>query len=273
MGTSQAGGSQSIKVLQLTDTHIFESSSGNLLGVDTYESLRDVIDLALKVRGVPDFVLLTGDLSQDETAGSYRRLAELVSRIAAPAYFLPGNHDKPALMAEILPDAGPTIKADRSILWGNWQVILLNSAVEGRVEGRLAAPELDRLTASLEENPDHHTLVCLHHNPVAVGSEWMDRIGLLNDAEFFAVVDRYPQVRGVLWGHVHQEYQSVRGAVALIATPSTCVQFKPYDDDFGLDEKPPGFRWLELAVDGKIETAVVRLASLPRGLDLAATGY
>ena len=101
----------------------------------------------------------------------------------------------------------------------------------------------------------------------------MDRIALENAGGLFAVLDRYPQVRGLLWGHVHQEFQEIRNGVLLMATPSTCVQFKPNNAKFGVDEKPPGYRWLELAPDGAIHTGVSRLAALPQGLQVASKGY
>jgi Icc protein len=41
-----------------------------------------------------------------------------------------------------------------------------------------------------------------------------------------------------------------------MGTPSTCVQFKPLVDDFELDTRPPGFRFLTLYDDGQIDTQV-----------------
>jgi Icc protein len=45
--------------------------------------------------------------------------------------------------------------------------------------------------------------------------------------------------------------------VRYMATPATCAQFKPRSDDFALDDKPPGYRVLELMPDGSIATEVV----------------
>jgi Icc protein len=41
-----------------------------------------------------------------------------------------------------------------------------------------------------------------------------------------------------------------------MATPSTCVQFRPGARDFELDVLPPGFRRLTLHDDGRIDTTV-----------------
>jgi len=59
----------------------------------------------------------------------------------------------------------------------------------------------------------------------------------------------------------------------LLGCPSTCFQFKPGSADFALDFVPQGYRWLDLYPDGAINTAVVRLESVPEGLDMAAGSY
>lgn len=262
-----------IQVLQLTDTHLFKDDSGQLLGVDTFTSLKDVIDFVLETKGAPDVVLLTGDLSQDETPASYQRLVELVRRIPAPKYYLPGNHDRPAVMAEVFAAGQGAIEPDRGFVWGRWQIILLNSTIPDEVGGHLDTVELSRLEKSLSENPDLFAMVCLHHHPLSVSSSWIDTIGVDNGAELFEVIDRHANVRGLLWGHVHQQYDSKRQGVVLMATPSTCVQFRPKAAEFGVDAQAPGCRWIELDEDGTISTEVHRLTKMPAGLDLASPGY
>ena len=84
-------------------------------------------------------------------------------------------------------------------------------------------------------------------------------MSLTNGDRFFSVLDRHPQVRCVVWGHIHQEFDDRRKEVRLLATPSTCVQFKPRAKRHECDESPPGYRWLVLNPDGSFETGVNRL--------------
>jgi len=51
----------------------------------------------------------------------------------------------------------------------------------------------------------------------------------------------------------------MRGDVRILGTPSTCIQFKPGQDAFCLDDTSPGYRWMELLADGSIRTEVVRI--------------
>jgi Icc protein len=113
----------------------------------------------------------------------------------------------------------------------------------------------------------------MHHQPVKVGSSWIDTMAIENPAPLFEVIDRHEQVRGVLWGHVHQTFEGRRGHIRLMASPSTCVQFAPGMDDFQVDEEPPGFRLLALLPDGEIRSQVLRVDTMPQGLERASSGY
>jgi 3',5'-cyclic-AMP phosphodiesterase len=261
-----------LKILQFTDTHLFANNDGRLMGVDTYSTCQQVMEVAKEQEESPDLVLLTGDLSQDETPASYERLAELVQNFKVPVYFLPGNHDQVDLMIEAF-GKQPMFKAERAIELDSWQIVLLDSTVPNEVGGHLRADQLELLDRALSANPDKHALIALHHHPLPIGSAWIDQIPADNGQEFFKVVDRHPQVRMVLWGHVHQEYESERNGVLLRATPSTCVQFLPGSESFGLDKRMPGYRWIRLDGDGMITTGVERLPDGPIGLDPQANGY
>ena len=102
-------------------------------------------------------------------------------------------------------------------------------------------------------------MVCLHHHPVPMSSRWLDRVGLNNAAEFLHTIDAHRNVRAVVWGHVHQNYDALRKGVRMLATPSTCAQFAPNSDDFAVDRRPPAYRTFELRPDGSLLTEVVWL--------------
>jgi len=63
----------------------------------------------------------------------------------------------------------------------------------------------------------------------------------------------------MVWGHVHQQHDSRRGAVCMLGTPSTCAQFLPHSERFAIDAAPPAYRFLELRADGNIDTAVMQV--------------
>lgn len=260
-----------VEILQFSDTHLFESAGGTLVGQNTFDSLSAVLDLAQRHDWPPDFILVTGDISQDRTEKSYRLFRERMEKLAVPIYILPGNHDDSAAMEAIF--RAPPVEMKRVLERNGWRLLCLNSAVPGQNGGKLAESELSFLSAQLEKAADTHVLVCMHHSPVAVGSAWLDAMALENSDPFFSLLDRFPQVKSVAWGHVHQGYEGARKSIKLMGGPSTCVQFKPETAVLEFDAVGPGYRKIKLFPDGRIETAIVRVGNFQYTIDKNARGY
>ena len=246
--------SRSIKLLQITDTHLLGNRDGLMRGVATYATLQAVQAHAKQRFANPQGVLLTGDLVQDD-ADAYALIRDAFAQSPVPVYCIPGNHDLPEAMHATL-NVRPFVLDDHVVL-GEWLVVLLNSWQEHSASGRLGDQQLQRLEQLLKSHSQQHTLICLHHHPIAMHSQWLDQVGLKDADQLQTILGRHSQVRGVLWGHVHQELDIIRNGIRYLATPATCSQFLPGSDDFALDTKPPGYRTLELNSDGSITTEVI----------------
>ncbi|MER3435096.1 MAG: 3',5'-cyclic-AMP phosphodiesterase [Leptolyngbya sp. ERB_1_1] len=260
--------SSQFRIAQITDLHLFAESDQCLLGMPTLRSLNAVIEQIQQLSPKPDILLLTGDLSQDGTIKSYQRLQALLSPLKIPTYWLPGNHDCIEAMERSLTQFYP----DKAFERGGWRFLLLSSQDPGYVHGRLSAEGLTWLDQQLVQNPNIPTLVSLHHPPFAVNSIWLDTSSLQNNAELLEILDRASQVKLVVFGHIHQEFQRQRGNVTFLGTPSTCIQFARESDEFALGQETPGFRLIQLYQDGTWESQVKRV-QFNYSLDLAATGY
>lgn len=264
---------QSLTVLQLTDTHLYETADRRMYGVKTYDTLAETVQRVSREVPQLDAILLTGDISQDETAASYANVSKLVKQLGAPIYYLPGNHDNWEEMDNAFRCQGPPFKPARDFyLSDDWYFILLNSVKPGCVEGLLSVEELERLRHALDEKRAPNYFVSLHHHPCSVGSPF-DQIGLENNADLFSILDEHPEVRVVLFGHIHQEFELWHKPTHLrmLGSPSTCVQFKPRAERFEIDALAPGYRVIRLYSDGSIDTYIDRLAHLPDGLRLGPT--
>lgn len=244
-------------IAQITDTHLFADADQQLKGMATAASLAAVLQQVAQLQSPPEVLLLTGDLSQDETPESYQRLRDLVAPLHIPAYWLPGNHDQPALMEAWLHE--PPLSSAKQFEADGWMVVLLDSILPGRVEGWVTAETLAWLEAALAAAGDRPVLVALHHPPMSIGSAWMDEMDLQNPEDLFAVIDRYPTVKLVIFGHIHQAFEAERNGVWYFGCPSTSVQFKPLSREFAVGEEMPGFRLIELLPDGQFATQVVRV--------------
>lgn len=259
-----------LQLVQITDPHLCKEPNGTLLGMNTRDSLDAVLELVKSRHPRPDVVLATGDIAQDGSIEAYRCFEEKMAAFACPVFWFAGNHDDRHAMQSVI--AG-TQAAQRRLLSDHWQLIFLDSSVPGKVFGRLDARELHWLESALAEYPDKHALIAFHHHPVDIDCRWMAPIGLSNGDEFFDVVDRFAQVKGVIWGHIHQELDLTRAGVRLMATPSTCVQFEPGSSEFSVDRLSPGYRWLDLYADGRIESGVVRADHIEFDVDYDSRGY
>ncbi len=200
-------------------------------------------------------MLATGDLSETGSAESYARLAPVLAGIGAPVHCLPGNHDRPEVLRRAL--QGPNIHHRAAIEAGAWRIVLLDTTVPGEDGGRLSDESLRRLDAARGAQRARPALIALHHPPVAIGSPWMDELGLANPEAFFAVVDRHPQVRAVIFGHIHQPFESVRKGGLILGAPATSRQFRPRRADTEMSDEPPACRWLRLHADGRIESELI----------------
>lgn len=245
-----------LRIVQVSDCHVSADPGADYRGAGADRNLAKLLPVVRQWQ--PDLLLLTGDISEDASAASYGRVAAMLDSVGAPVLALPGNHDDPVLMSRYFPRGpwqGPFVVEKKG-----WLLVLLDSTRPGQVSGILPQETLDRLDALLARRSADHVLLALHHQPVPVGSPWIDRYPLRFPQSLFGVLDRHPAVRGLVWGHVHQDFRAERAGAALLGGPSTAANSLPGKDRFTLDLGGPACRWLELYADGQIETGCLRSA-------------
>lgn len=257
-------------IAQLSDLHLFATPDRELLGLNTFSSLEVVLKELKQLPQRPDQLLLTGDLAQDETAIAYQHIQSLIAPLKIPTYWLPGNHDHLSTMESTF--THPTFQPNKSFRMGPWHFLLLDSSVAGKVYGELSPKSLNWLDQELQQCQPCPTLIALHHPPFAIKSDWLDQIGLQNSDDLFAILDRHPHVKLVIFGHIHQQFEHQRHNVHYLSTPSTCIQFAPHSKTFALDQAQPGFRLLHLHSNGTFESEIQRVI-FSQTLDFSAKGY
>jgi 3',5'-cyclic AMP phosphodiesterase CpdA len=229
-------------LLQLSDPHI-----GATWGFgDPVEGLAAAIDTVLDMEQRPDAIVVTGDLADSAAGEEYRVVAELLARLEAPFFVLPGNHDdRDALRRafDVPGTDGSPIQYAADL--GPLRLVVVDSTRPGEAPGELDADRLEWLDAALAAEPERATIVAMHHPPLVMGSVAWDEIGLPDaDRQALAtVLQRHPQVRRVVAGHVHQTVLAEVGGCVAMAVPSTYVQSRLTfgSDELGLESGPPGF--------------------------------
>ncbi|NJK35737.1 MAG: 3',5'-cyclic-AMP phosphodiesterase [Oscillatoriales cyanobacterium SM2_2_1] len=263
MGTHRG---DALRIAQLSDIHLFADPNESLLGIQTEESFHRVLDLVRHRFPRPDLLLLTGDLSQDGSSTSYERLRNALLDMPVPAFCLAGNHDCEARLRRILP-------MSCAVEDQHWLLLMVSSVVVDRVYGSLSEATLAWLEAQVAGHPTKNVLIAFHHPVLPLGNLWMDSILLQNSERFLELCHRHPQIRVVVNGHAHQEFDVTHSGVRYLVAPSTCVQFKPLTDQFQVDVQAPGFRMIDLWADGTVETTIYRVGSNLFQPNLAACGY
>ena len=261
-------GADTLSLLQVTDTHLTGTAEGCLLGMNTGRSAQAVINAAL-VDQKADCILVTGDIAADGQAEAYGQLQTLLGD-AVPSLWLPGNHDNVTLQKD---EYASHMK--RRLRARHWDVVMLETQVEGEVGGVLSATELEALNCAVDEAQESNKalLIATHHPLRRLESAWLDEQSVKNASEALEIIRPIADRSALISGHVHQESDAVVSGVRMMTTPSTCVQFAPRSQDFVLDSKDPGYRRLVLHPSARIETQVLRISDKENRPLLTSSGY
>ncbi|MFP4207435.1 MAG: metallophosphoesterase [Wenzhouxiangella sp.] len=236
-------------LLQLSDSHLAADPAADYRGQNADANLARLLPACRLL--APDGVVLSGDIAEDGSGEAYARAGELIEGLAPRMAWIPGNHDERAVMAEVFGTLG--YETGPGLEWGGWQIALLDSAVPHRPEGHLDETRLAPLEALDEERP---ALVFVHHQPVPVGSPWIDKYPLVEPQQFWARL-RPETVRCVAFGHVHQVFSGEHNGIACLSAPSTVANSQPGMVRFTLDPTGPKARWFRLWPDGRWFSGIV----------------
>jgi Icc protein len=243
-------------LFQLSDPHIGATWADG----DPAAGLRAAVDAVLRLPGAPDAVLMSGDLADNATDDEYEFVRESLAQLGAPAYVLPGNHDDRDTLRrhfDLPGEMGTPVQYSADL--GPLRLVALDSTRPGEVRGELDADRLAWLDAELAREPDRVTLVALHHPPVSTGIAAWDELGLpfADRRALGEVLQRHPQVRRVVAGHIHRTMVADLAGRAVLAVPSTYVQTRLRFDSAEIETvaEPPGFA-VHALLDGELASHI-----------------
>ena len=202
--------------IQITDSHIDDNKL--VMGVDSQANLGAIVSMISQKNY--EALLISGDLTHNGTLESYQTLQKILDPIETEIYVLPGNHDNLSNLSQVF---------NKSYLCNFtidcWEVITIDSVQVGKVSGRLIDEKLNSLSQEISSSSAKYIVLCLHHPPVSMQSDWDDEMSLENPEDLFAVIDQYDNIKAVIWGHTHQSSEFNRNGVKLFSCPSTALQF------------------------------------------------
>jgi 3',5'-cyclic-AMP phosphodiesterase len=208
------------------------------------------------LRRPPDAVLITGDLADHGDEAEYEELRGLLGDRSV--LLCPGNHDRrgpyrKALLGE--PPSDEPINAVHDLPAA--RIVLLDSSIPGRDDGRLADATVDFLAAALSATPAERTvLVGFHHPPVTLHVPFVDEIRQRGEERLAAVLERHPNVAAVLCGHAHTPAASTFAGRPLLVAPGVVSTLcLPWETDDIVDEsRPPAIAYHVVDDDRRVTT-------------------
>ncbi|MFF0866805.1 metallophosphoesterase [Nonomuraea sp. NPDC003560] len=204
-----------------------------------------------------DALLVTGDIADHGAEAEYEQAAQLLAA-PFPVLTCPGNHDvRPAYRKALLrrpPAPGPVNQVHHV---GGTAILMCDSTIPGRDEGRLDTETLAWMHATLDGlAPDTPALIAFHQPPVVLHHPLPDSGRLEAPGDLAALLDAHPQVVAVLTGHAHTAAASTFAGRPLIVAPAVTWTLRlPWEGDRPADrDQPPGLAFHVLDDDHRLTT-------------------
>lgn len=250
-----------LRFAQLSDLHLYKHTDFISYDHNTYQSFCAVADLLGQEKNNLDFILVTGDIAAKQEKEAYFHADKVLAAFDIPYYWLPGNHDSAAIMASV---ASEVSAEDTKVfdIKGTRFILLDSSDRENKaMEGFLPNDELHLLEKSLKEALATPTVIALHHQLLETPGSWTASLGITNKADFYTIIDAYPQVKAVICGHIHYAHHWVRKGVRYFSAPATSYQFDPYAAKGGIVDLRPGYQTFSINHNTGIITCEVKRIS------------
>ena len=207
------------------------------------EPFREALSELANLERAPDFLALTGDLTETGSEAEFSILSDCLSTTGIPIRVVPGNHDR--LPDGVDPegqgtDSDPDSVGDLNTAFRRWyqdwtpatapphpetaefhfSEILTGWDVVGidtSHNRRMSASHRAWIDETLGCDTGRPRLV-LGHSPLLAVGNWMD-VMCFHDSTFMTAFIGYPRIRAVLSGHVHiNRTWRYRGAIHVVTT-------------------------------------------------------
>lgn len=244
-----------LKILQITDTHLFKNNDDELFGVKPNVQLKKLVDHLLMLNLTIDRIFLTGDVSQDMSAESYQYAISQLSRLNTLVFWIPGNHDDMKIMSHEL-NCPRYFQAPAYFKTYDQSFIFLNTKYKDVDSGYFSDEDKDFIEEVMSRSVKNEKVsLVMHHHPIKTGTPLIDKYILENNEVFWEVMDRHPKIKHIICGHVHGDYTLKRNDVTVHASMASCFQFAKGSEKIAI-EKTIGCKLYEFNGESVTTTSV-----------------
>ncbi len=255
---------ETVYFVHITDTHFGPTADYARFEQRSLPSARRVVEIINNLPVTPDFVIHTGDVVTDPDDDSYELAAKTLAAIRVPVYYVTGNHDAASDIRRYM-NMGPKkdLTDDPTILSYMFEVkgyrfLVLDARGPEEIDphGLLSEAQLEIVHRETQSGGPPLTIF-IHFPALPLNSNWHDEnMLILNGKELHqTLLPARDRLRGVFYGHIHQNMQTFRDGILYVATASTFSQLTawPGDIDIELDsDHLPGYSFVQLLPDQTI---------------------
>lgn len=196
---------KTVNFVHLSDLHITDpSQSDDHLYADTAANLELVIGKIAQLEPQPEFVVVSGDLTNHGSPESFAALKSHLSALKMPVLLSLGNHDKRAPFYTTFQDQTSEAPYYYSHAFEGLHVIVMDSSSPAKVDGSIEPEQFEWLDGELNAQPELPKLLIIHHPPCPIQLSIFDHITFqAEDAKKLGQMLEGKNVVGILSGHVH----------------------------------------------------------------------
>lgn len=266
------------RLLHITDCHLFADPDRTGYGdIKPYHSLARILSRVFNLcenepqteaydgsaqpttyaPGHIDGVIVTGDISGDDSKQSYLHFRQLIARyVSVPLWVIPGNHDNNPYFSQLLGDLW--LQAGTRQVFGQWCLHGLDTRTTG-TQGIIDNDQLLSVSNAIAQQESRHHLLCIHHHVYPTGS-WMDTHNLRNPERLINWLKHQREVKALIHGHVHTPLRQFVDAtkIPIFGAPSTSWQWQ-MSVDFSVSTLSPGYQILTLHPTGNLSVEIERI--------------
>lgn len=228
-----------MRFAHVSDLHLCDGPDGDgVLGAHVATVAEAMARDLAQISKVLDFIVVSGDLTEDAHVKSFQRFEQLFKPLGLPVFVIPGNHDGPGAY---LREAGSGFLAEcditgRAVELGDVRLLGLNTCIENKTTGAISGEDFELVARELATDSTARPIIVMHHPPVAPGLRDFDEIaGLEGAAAFVEMLGGAAVPTVILSGHVHRAYQAHERGTACFVAGSPAM---PYTSELPFGNSP-----------------------------------